>query len=153
LESSQLRAEATGSVSGPPLRTAKYPEPLCRFRALPEYRSESSSLSEGVTLPSSLVPAHASDQNPPSASRCARAQGLCRLLSAPAGSWPFPTLVLQSVLRCLDPYPVASIRCIYPLLPGQLRPHLTRDRFGTRTFNPCTTTSHRGSVYEAAVIR
>jgi len=30
---------------------------------------------------------------------------LCRLSSVPAGRWPFPTLSLQSLRRCLDPYP------------------------------------------------
>ena len=116
-------------------------------------RSKSSLLSEGVTPPSSLILAHAPDQNPPLASLCkACTKGLCRLLPVPAGSWPFPTLSLQSVLRCLDPYPAASVRCFYPFLPRQLRPHLTRDRFGTRN-TPCTTTSHRGAHFGAAVIR
>ena len=56
-------------------------------------RSEMSRISsEGVTPPSSLIRTHASDQNPPYRFRCPYTEGLCRLLSAPAGSWPFPTL-------------------------------------------------------------
>jgi len=43
--------------------------------------------------------------------------GLCRLLRVPAVRWSFPTLSLQSLYRCLDPYPAVSSECIYPLLP------------------------------------
>lgn len=57
--------------------------------------------------------------------------GLCRLSSVPAGSWPFPALSPQSLNRCLDPYPAASLWCIYSFLPTELRPHLTVHRFGT----------------------
>ena len=55
---------------------------------------------------------------------------LCRLLRAPAGSWPFPTLSPQSLYRCLDPYPAALPRCSRPFLPGEHRPHLSLNRFG-----------------------
>ena len=55
---------------------------------------------------------------------------------APAGRWPFPTLSLQSLRRCLDPYPAMSFRCICPFLPGRQRPHLKRHRFGTPTILP-----------------
>ena len=61
---------------------------------------------------------------------------LCRLLQVPAGRWPFPTLSLQSLRRCLDPYPAVSFQCTCPLLPGRQRPHLKRDRFGTPTLSP-----------------
>ena len=87
--------------------------------------------SEGVTPPSSLLRAHASDQNPPTGFRFLIPVGLRRLLPAPAGSWPFPTLSPQSLHRCLDPYPAASLRCSYPFLPEGLRPHLRAQRFGT----------------------
>jgi hypothetical protein len=56
---------------------------------------------------------------------------LCRLLRVPAGRWPFPTLSLQSLRRCLDPYPAAFLQCICSLLPEGQRPHLRRQRFGT----------------------
>ena len=51
---------------------------------------------------------------------------LCRLPSAPAGRWPFPVLSLQSLLRCLDPYPAALLRCFRPFLPGEHRSHPTK---------------------------
>ena len=62
--------------------------------------------------------------------------GLCRLLQAPAGRWPLPTLSLQSLRRCLDPYPAMFFRCIHPLLPRRQRPHLKRHRFGTPKILP-----------------
>jgi hypothetical protein len=37
----------------------------------------------------------------------------------------------QSLRRCLDPYPAASLQCICSLLPEGQRPHLRRQRFGT----------------------
>jgi hypothetical protein len=68
------------------------------------------------------------------------AVGLCRLLPVPAGRWPFPTLSLQSFHRCLDPYPVVFLRCTYPFLPGELRPHVRSATFGT-PYSPCNATS------------
>ncbi len=66
---------------------------------------------------------------------------LCRLLSAPAGRWPFPVLSLQSLLRCLDPYPAALLRCFCPFLPGEHRSHPTEtgsdatEQWPIRNFN------------------
>jgi hypothetical protein len=45
--------------------------------------------------------------------------------------WPFPTLSLQSLRRCLDPYPAVFPWCICSLLPRRQRPHLKRHKFGT----------------------
>jgi hypothetical protein len=70
---------------------------------------------------------------------------LCRLSPVPAGRWPFPTLSLQSLRRCLDPYPAVSFRCICSLLPGKQRPHLRRHKFGTLDY-PCNATSTRYSI-------
>ena len=61
---------------------------------------------------------------------------LCRLPRAPAGRRPFPMLSPQSVWRCLDPYPAALRRCLYPFLPDELRPHLTCNRFGAVRLPP-----------------
>lgn len=60
-----------------------------------------------------------------------RSVGLCRLLPAPAGRWPFPTLSLQSLHGCLDPYPGVSLQCSYPFLPEEHRPHVRSETFGT----------------------
>jgi hypothetical protein len=64
---------------------------------------------------------------------------LCRLPPAPAGNWPFPTLSLQSLRRCLDPCPAVSSKCACSLLPWRQRPHLRRHRFGTPNY-PCNAT-------------
>ena len=94
---------------------------------------------EDVTLPSSLLRAHAPDQIPPIAS-FSSTTGLCRSSPVPAGKWPFPTLSLQSLCRRLDPYPVMSPRCFCPFLPREQRPHAMEKAFGTRD-NPCHATS------------
>jgi hypothetical protein len=60
--------------------------------------------------------------------------GLCRLPQASAGKWTFPTLSLQSLRRCLDPYPAVFPWCFCSLLPRRLRPHVRRHTFGTPTF-------------------
>ena len=49
----------------------------------------------------------------------------------PAGRWSFPTLSLQSLHRCLDPYPGMALWCLCPFLPRKLQPHLRCTKFGT----------------------
>jgi hypothetical protein len=66
------------------------------------------------------------------------------LSRVPAGLWPFPTLSLPSLWRCLDLYPAVFVRCAYPFLPQRQRPHVTGNTFGTRE-NPCKAIS-TGSV-------
>jgi hypothetical protein len=61
---------------------------------------------------------------------------LCRLLRAPAGSRRFPTLSLQSLYRCLGPYPAAFFWCSCPFLPRRQRPHVSGNTFGTLKI-PC----------------
>ena len=58
-------------------------------------------------------------------------QVLCRLLPVPAGRWSFPTLSLQSLHRCPDPYPGMPLWCQCPFLPRELQPHLRCTKFGT----------------------
>ena len=66
--------------------------------------------------------------------------GPCRLSPVPAGRWPFPTLSLQSLPRCLDPYPAVPSPCTCSFLPGRHRPHVRRKTFGT-PHDPCNATS------------
>ena len=59
--------------------------------------------------------------------------------------WPcrplhFPTLSLQSLRRCLYPYPAASSRCTCSFLPRRQRPHVRGETFGTPD-DPCNATS------------
>ena len=127
------------------IRTTECPEPLCLAWALPTARVTSHVTSEGVTPPSSLLRAHAPDHSPPHASVTPRWWGLCRLSRVPAGPWPFPTLSLPSLCRCLDPYPAVSVRCTCPPLPQRQRPHVTRNPFGTRE-KPCKTISTGSAI-------
>ena len=143
-----------GTVSGhcKEQRTAKCRELLCPTEALPHWGWPSRPpqralpllhrsyelMRQTKTLPPILV-------LPPST-------GLRRLPSAPAGSWPFPTLSLQSLCRRLDPYPVVFPWCTYPLLPRGQRPHVMRNTFGTREY-PCNATSTGSRNFGAAVIR
>ena len=60
-----------------------------------------------------------------------RSAGLCWLSPVPAGSWPFPTLSLQSLHRCLDPYPVVFLQCFCPFLPEGHRTHVSSETFAT----------------------
>ncbi len=46
---------------------------------------------------------------------------LCRLLRAPAGRWPFPTLSLRSLHGRLGPYPATTEQCTCPFLPTRHR--------------------------------
>ena len=74
---------------------------------------------------------------------CARRS--CRLLSAPAGRWPFPTLSLRPLRRCSDPYPATLLGCTCPLL--HRRHGLTpRETGSTRGFTP-TQQLRWGAVY------
>jgi len=147
-----LRAKAPRLCVRTLLRTAKCPEPLCRRLVLPSVAVSQACCQKALPLLHRSYRLMRQTKTLPRPRFVGLYPGSLQVLPVPAGSWPFPTLVLQSVLRCLDPYPAASVRCVYPFLPGQLRPHLTRDRFGTRE-TPCTTTSHRGAHFGAAVIR
>ena len=70
---------------------------------------------------------------------------LCRLSSVPAGRWPFPTLSLQSLRRCLDPCPAVFSWCSCSHLPRKQRPHLRHHKFGTPNY-PCNATSTGGTI-------
>jgi hypothetical protein len=136
-----------GSVSrtsqGPP----RAQSPFARSRCYLYRRNVSCIASEGVTPPSLLIWAHATDQNPPADFYTA---GLCRLLPAPAGRWSFPTLSLQSLHRCPDPYPGVLLRCVCPFLPGELQPHNRCTKFGApinRRNAISTTTPFRGGSH------
>ena len=93
-----------------------------------------------VTTPSSLLRTHAPDPRPLDVCGFPSTSSLCRLPSAPAGPWPFPTLSPRSLYRCLDPYPVVSFRCPCSFLPGWLRPHVRVKTFDTQE-TPCLAAS------------
>ena len=139
-----------GSVSrtsqGPP----RAQSPFARSRCYLSRRNVLCIASEGITPPSSLIWTHATDQVPPAVFSLLYTTGLCRLLPAPAGKWSLPTLSLQSLHRCLDPYPEVPLRCFCPFLPGELQPHQRCTKFGTpnnRRNATSTTTPFRGGSH------
>jgi len=58
---------------------------------------------------------------------------------APAGKWPFPALSLQSLHGCLGPYLAVFPRRICPFLPGEHRPHVRSETFGTPIYSHIAT--------------
>jgi hypothetical protein len=79
--------------------------------------------SEGITPLSSLIRAHAPDPTPLSELRFpTRSSSLCRLLPAPAGRGPFPTLSLWIFSWMLGPMSRRLAQCSRPFLPARPRP-------------------------------
>ena len=62
--------------------------------------------------------------------------GLCRLLSAPAGRWPFPTLSLQSLCGRLVPYTAVLLCCSCPFLHREQRPPRLENALGAHKHPP-----------------
>ena len=52
------------------------------------------------------------------------------------GWWSFPTLSLQSLHRCLDPYPGMPLWCPRPFLPRELQPQPRCTDFGASNIPP-----------------
>jgi hypothetical protein len=63
-----------------------------------------------------------------------RTQGLCRLLSAPAGNSTFPTLSLRIFPHVLGPLPRLLLWCTFPFLPTRQRPSQHYDSVGAIAF-------------------
>jgi hypothetical protein len=120
------------TIQGPP----RAQSPFARSRRYLFRRDVLSITSEGTTPPSSLLRTHAPDHDPPIFFGSPYKMDLCRLSPVPAGKWPFPTLSLQSLRRCLDPYPGTPLRCSRPFLPGELQPQPRYARFGASSIPP-----------------
>ena len=114
---------APGSASRTIHEPPRAQSPFARLRRYPFRRDVFCITSEGVTPPSSLLRTHAPDQNPPVLLGSPYSTGPCRLSPVPAGWWSFPTLSLQSLHRCLDPYPGMPLWCPHPFLPRESQPH------------------------------
>ena len=115
------------TIQGPP----RAQSPFARLRRYLSRRDVLCIASEGATPPSSLLRTHAPDQIPPASFGSPYPTGLCRLSPVPAGRWSFPTLSLQSLHRCLDPYPGMPLWCPHPFLPRELQPHPSCAEFGS----------------------
>jgi hypothetical protein len=123
---------ASRTIQGPP----RAQSPFARLRRYPFRRDVSCITSEGVTPPSLLLRTHAPDQNPSVLFGSPYSTGLCSLSPVPAGWWSFPTLSLQSIHRCLDPYPGMPLWCPRPFLPRELQPHPRCTDFGASNIPP-----------------
>ncbi len=107
-------------ASVPDRQVPRAPLPL---RGVTSSGMTSSAISKGVTPSSSLIRAHASDQNPPAAFRpWPRSAGPCRLLPAPAERWPFPTLSLQVFPKMPGSRSRRGVGCTCLFLPQRHRP-------------------------------
>ena len=115
-------ATIPGSASGGPPGTAKCPEPLCLPRALPEQAWRPAPRRRTLLLLRRSYGLMRQTNSLPPPSVVPRLAGLCRLLPAPAGRWPFPTLSLRIFPWMLGPVPRWSERCTWPFLPSRLRP-------------------------------
>ncbi len=67
--------------------------------------------------------------------------GLCRLPSAPAGRWPFPTLFPRIFLYVQGPLPRRLLWCTHPFLPTRHRPSQRRHPVGALANNHALATS------------
>ena len=123
---------ASRTIQGPP----RAQSPFARLRRYPFRRDVFCITSEGVTPPSLLLRTHAPDQNPPILFGSPYLTSPCRLSPVPAGWWSFPTLSLQSIHRCLDPYPGMPLWCPRPFLPRKLQPHPRCTDFGASNIPP-----------------
>ena len=120
------------TIQGPP----RAQSPFARLRRYLLRRDVFCISSEGVTPPSLLLRTHAPDQNPPILFGSPYSTGPCRLSPVPAGWWSFPTLSLQSIHRCLDPYPGMPLWCPRPFLPRELQPQPRCTYFGASSIPP-----------------
>ena len=134
------------------LRSAECPEPLCLWWASPRHRVFSENTSEDVTLPSSLLRAHAPDHVPPPASRhCPWPGGLCRLSPVPAGRWPFPTLSRNPCVGAWTHTPPRFLDACAHCFSKNIG-LTSREIRSAREVLPCAAIL-QGAVFEAAVIR
>jgi hypothetical protein len=123
---------ASRTIQGPP----RAQSPFARSRRYPFRHDVFRITSEGVTPPSSLLRTHAPDPSPPALFGFPYSTRLCRLSPVPAGNGSFPTLSLQSLHRCLDPYPGMPLWCPRPFLPRELQPHPRCTDFGASSIPP-----------------
>jgi len=112
-------------------RPAKCPELLCSQQALPLAAWCLAPHQRALLLLLSSYALMRQTKTLPPTSVVPITAGLCRLLPVPAGKWPFPALSLQSLYRCLDPYPAVFLRCTCSFLPEEHRPHIRSEMFGT----------------------
>lgn len=132
--------------------TTEYPGLLCPPAALSPDGRASRTLSEGVAPPSSLIRAHAPDQNPPRASAAALRTRSLQVATSPCWEMALPDIISATLVQVLGPIPrrAPRLRSSIPSPRTPASPHGKRVR---RTREP-PHSSFGGEPYiEAAVIR
>jgi len=128
--------------------TAKCPERLCTRRVLPGCAAASRAASAGVTPPSSLIRAHAPDQNPPADFGSTYYGGSLQVVyQSLLGVGPSRRYLRNPCIGAWTPTPQRPFRCMYSFLPEGHRPHPRTHKFGTpksRRNATSTTNSFRG---------
>ena len=119
----------SGTIQDPP----RAQSPFARWRRYLHRRNVSCITSEGVTPPSSLIRAHAPDQNPPAAFGFPIQQVFAGCRQPLLGDGPSRRYLRKSFPRCLDPYPGGTLWCICPFLPIGHRPSPYYKRVGSHT--------------------
>ena len=107
------------SQSCPPTVPARWPpsaQGSSPARGVTPDRATSRVASEGVTPPSSLLRAHAPDQNPPRASESSLCTRSLQVAVSPCWEMALPDVISRPLRRCSDPYPAARssaafVRC------------------------------------------
>jgi hypothetical protein len=87
---------------------------------------------KGITLPSSLLRAHAPDQIPPTSFSLWPGWRVYAGCGKPLlGDGPSRRYLCNPCVGAWTPYPAVSSRCNRSFLPGRQRPHVRRHTFGT----------------------
>jgi hypothetical protein len=111
----------------------------------------SGTMSVDITLPSSLLRAHAPVLHPPRASVVASDTRSMQVAVSPCWEKDLPDVVLRILPCVLGPLPRRLLRCMYPFLPPRHRPSPRSDRVGAPLYT--VPRLQYGALFEAAVIR
>ena len=94
-------------------------EPLCPLKVLPLLcRDVSSTTSEGITPPSSLIQAHVSDQIPPSSFGFRLVGGSLQVVASPCWELALPDIISAILAQVLGPLP-RSVLLVHLLASSQ----------------------------------
>jgi len=133
--------------SSTPARDSSRIHPVDLFRC--PSRPRAPLLLEGITLPSSLIRAHASDQNPPLNFAFCYSERSLQVAVSPCWTLALPDLI-STILACLlRPISRGVSPVPYPFLPGKHRPRRRTEQLGTPIALQCN--FNRGH-FETAVI-
>ena len=141
-------SDISGSVSGFVLgdrATTKCPGPLCLRWALPIARMISWIISEGITLPSSLIRTHAPDQQPPNVSGCPSYARSLQVAASPCWLLAFPDIISITFVKVSGPVPRRVRQVPLPISSSATAASRQEPRVRHTEF-PCNATSTGRSI-------